>query len=131
MSMANTPAHAEKWTRFIAARAEFPHGGRLVEAFRAGKITRLCDCGCNSFDIAVPDGAATPLCGPGKYGSVFQLDFKLRDDEGTLSFCVFVDERGHLEGIDVDYCANSFPMPEAPVVQEPPIDVVVSSALDI
>jgi len=55
--MSNTLARASKWTHFLASRAEFPAGERLLAAFHAGKITRLCDCGCDSFDIEIPEGA--------------------------------------------------------------------------
>ena len=127
--MGNSVAKATHWTAFLAARPEFPLGDRLLDAFRAGQITRLCDCGCNTFDITVPEGTV-PLTSPGASGSVFELSFQV-EDSGSLEFVLFVDRRGQFSGIEVDYCANSYPVPEAPVVKEPPYHVHISPALEV
>jgi hypothetical protein len=129
--MSNSPAKAAKWTEFVAGRPEFPVGDRLRAAFRAGKITRLCDCGCNSFDIDVPPGTAEPIASAGHYRLVFELEFRTEGNDGTLGFLVFANEEGQLAGIDVEYCANSFPLPDEPMVKEPPYHVCVSVALPV
>lgn len=101
-----------------------------MAAFAAARITRLCDCGCNSFDIEVPDAAnVEPITEPGSGGCVFNLDFHTSDDAASLSLFVFVDRRGHFSGLDVDYCGNSFPVPEDIRLLEPPYHVHSSSGL--
>ena len=122
--MSNTLARASKWTHFLASRAEFPAGDRLLAAFHAGKVTRLCDCGCNSFDIEIPEGAVTPLAQPGTSGgSILELEFKTSEEQRTLEVIVLVGANGHLAGIEVDYCANSYPVPDEPILVEPPYHV--------
>ena len=130
--MSNNLARASKWIHFLASRVEFPAGERLLAAFHAGKVTRLCDCGCNSFDIEIPDGTVAPLVQPGATGStIFELDFQTTEEQRTLEFIVFVGNNGHLSGIEVDYCANSYPVPDEPILVEPPYHVRASSALAI
>jgi hypothetical protein len=127
--MSNTLARASKWTHFLASRVEFPAGERLLAAFHAGKVTWLCDCGCNSFDI---EGAVAPLAQPGAHGgSIFELEFQTTDEQRTLEFIVFVGSNGHLAGIEVDYCANSYPVPDEPILVEPPYHVRASADLAI
>ena len=128
----NSLARASKWVHFLASRAEFPAGARLLAAFHAGKVTRLCNCGCNSFDIQVLEGKVAPIAQPGATGgAVFELEFQTAEAQRTLGFIVFVDANGHLAGIDVDYCANSYPVPDEPVLIEPPYHVRASNALAI
>jgi hypothetical protein len=130
--MSNSLARASKWAKFLASRAEFPAGDRLLAAFHAGKVTRLCDCGCNSFDIEVPEDAVAPLAKPGATsGSVFELEFQTSEEQRTLEFIVLVGANGQLSGIEVDYCANSYPVPEEPILVEPPYHVRSSAALAI
>jgi hypothetical protein len=120
--MPNSAEHARRWTEFLAMRSEIRNGWRLSEHFRAGRITRLCDCGCNSYEIeVVPEQGLLPLVGPSNHrGSVFQLEFRTRDESRTVGLSVFADERGYLSGIDVDCSGNAFPMMESPQLIEPP-----------
>jgi len=129
--MKNSAAVAAKWTEFIAVRAEFPAAHRLRDAFWAGTITRLCDCGCNSFNLKVPDGAGVEaLTKPGAAGAIFDMSFRTSDDQKTLDLIIFVDERGHLSGIDIDYCSNAFPVPDQLTLVEPPFHVRLSRSVD-
>jgi hypothetical protein len=128
--MRNTAEIASKWVDFLANRPEFPAGSRFLAAFKAGRISRLCDCGCNSFDVDVPsDSSVEPLTKPGRYGAVFEIDFRTTEENATLEFVVFVGANGHLAGVNVDYCANTFPVPEAPCLIEPPYHVRSSESL--
>ena len=128
--MNNSEARASRWVRFLAARSEFPAGARFVAAFEAGRITHLCDCGCNSFEIAVPaDSSVEPLAIPGPPGSVFELEFRTCEETGSLQFSVLVGEDGHFSGLDVEYCGNALPVPEEVRLVEPPYHYRVSSAL--
>ena len=133
--MPNDRSKAARWTEFIAERSEFPAGGRLLAAFHAGRITRICDCGCNAFELEMPeDTTVDPLSNPGTSGAVFELSFTAIDDDKpteqkSLEFILFVDKRGHFTGIEVDFCGNSYPVPERVSIQEPPYHVRCSSEI--
>ena len=123
--MSNGFAHSRKWTEFIASRPEFRPGQALAEQFAAGEVTRLCDCGCNSYDFRLPPGAGVaPLAPPSEHGGcAFELEFQTSERSKTVSFTLFLDKDGNLAGLDVDYCANSFPMPQHVDLVEPPFHV--------
>ena len=123
--MNNSDALALKWTEFVASRPEFSCGDLLVRHFSAGDITRLCDCGCNSYDVNVRHNSdLPPLVPPSeKGGCAFELEFNTDEWGKTVSFTLFVDKDGYLAGLDVDYCANTFAMPENPQLSEPPFHV--------
>lgn len=123
--MSNAHSLARRWTELIAKRPEFSCGELLLRQFSAGAITRLCDCGCNSYDIAVPrDKDLPPLVEAGERGGfVFQLEFNTNEPGKTVGFTLFVDKDGYLAVLDVDCCGNSFPMPENPTLSEPPFHV--------
>ena len=120
----NSAEKARLWTEFMAARKEFPRSALLLEHFNAGTITRICDCGCNSYDVTVPhDSRLTPLLPAkehGRGGCVLSMAFKLSDSQDSLEFDVFADSHGYLAGIDVSCSANSSPVPEKPHLVEPP-----------
>lgn len=124
--MTNTVEKAAYWTQFTAYRSELRSGPLLLEHFKAGKITRLCYCGCNSYDIEVPAdvGLAPLLPESGRGGCAFELEFYTGEENRTIGISVFVTDRGYLAGIDVDYCANSYPMPDVPTIVEPPFNVI-------
>lgn len=125
--MINDIARAQHWTSFLASRAYIPSSDLLLAHFAAGRVTRLCDCGCNSYEISVaPAERLKPLSAPSATGGcVLSLAFKVsgRDDNETLEFGVHVDTRGYLSGLDVDFCANSFPVPDAITLIEPPFHI--------
>lgn len=132
--MANTPNTAARWVEFVASHLASPVGAKLRAAFQAGKITRLCDCGCNAFEFAVPEEAGVPtIATTGGYGSVCEMSFEASEphsaERKSLEFIVFADQRGHFAGIEVDFCGNSYPVPEGLVIHEPPYHVHCSSAL--
>jgi hypothetical protein len=123
----NSEEKARLWTEFMAARKEFPRSMLLMEHFNAGTITRICDCGCNSYDIKVPnDFGLAPLLPAkehGRGGCVLSMAFKLSGRDDCLEFDVFADAHGYLAGIDVSCNANSAPVPDKPRVVEPPYHV--------
>lgn len=134
--MPSSEATAARWTEFIAARPEFPVGRNLLAAFRAGTISSLCDCGCHAFELHVPeDLPSLRIAHPGDVGSVFELSFEVTaggppGGKGSLELAVFADRRGHFAGMDVDFCANSYPVPEKMVLAERPYHVHSSPAFD-
>ena len=104
---------AEKWVEFLASCADVPFRSTLREHFRAGRITRLCDCGCNSFDLEVPAGTLLPpLCPPSEHGGMFfEIVFESNDGR-DVDFLLFADSRGYLLGIDVTSGeSNEGPLP--------------------
>jgi len=134
LRLANTPATAARWVEFIASHPAFPAGAKLRAAFGAGKITRLCDCGCNAFEFELPEGTnVSPLVQAGGYSSICEISFQASEPESTdlksMDFILFADKRGHFAGIEVDFCGNSFPVPEGVVIHEPPYHVRCSSEL--
>lgn len=123
--MPNSPEHARWWTEFVAGRGEIRNGPLILEHFKAGHITRICDCGCNSYDIEVAPNERLPPLVPSseRGGMVFQMEFHTNEVDRTLSISLFVDKRGYLSGIDVDLSGNAFPVPEFLQLKEPPFHV--------
>jgi hypothetical protein len=110
--MANTEATAARWVAILAQRAELPFAAELPAHFSHARITRLCDCGCNSFDCTVPPEASLrPLFGTGRDLPSFEVAFA-GDGGDPIDVIVYADERGHLSGIDVHLgLSNHAPMP--------------------
>jgi hypothetical protein len=104
--MTNSEAKAKAWIERLANEPAIPFGSWLRAHFRAGKITRLCDCGCNSFDVEIPEGVSLePISEPGKSGKFFEIVYE-SNAETKVAFLIFVDARGYLSGIDVT-CGES------------------------
>jgi hypothetical protein len=112
--MANTKQKAAAWVEFVAKNPAVPFRDQLPQHFSAGHITRLCDCGCNSFELEIPPGTELkPLCAPSSTrGKFFEVAFE-SDAGAELAFLFFADQRGYLTGIDVT-CggANHAPVPD-------------------
>jgi hypothetical protein len=100
----------------------------IQQHFDAGTISRLCDCGCQSFDLAIPtDTVLEPLMPASSHGGcALDLGYYISDatePRRFVSVMIFVDARGYLSGIDVDHQANSSDMPHQVDVQEPPFHI--------
>jgi hypothetical protein len=123
--MKNTASIARKWTEFLASRPELKAGPTLLAQFLAGDITRLCDCGCNGYEFKLRSGSSVaPLAPPTEKGCVaFQMAFQTETPETSVELLLFVDSSGNLAGLDVDFCGNTCPMPEAVSLVEPPYHV--------
>jgi hypothetical protein len=121
----NDANKARHWTEFLGGRKEIPASERLLQQFNAGTITRICDCGCNSYDLSVPkDSGLEPLLpARGRGGCAGTLEFRLGNREGSIEFDVFVDAHGYLAGVDVSFNANSEAMPDSLQILEPPYQV--------
>jgi hypothetical protein len=126
--MSNDAATAEKWVSFVASRPYLTGAAPILDHFRAGSISRLCDCGCESFDLTVaPVPTLAPLV-PASVGGgcILSLGFYLAEpaeSRRTVEIDVFADDRGFLAGIDVSYCSNSAPMPSEVNLVEPPFQI--------
>jgi hypothetical protein len=125
--MLNTADTAARWTRYLASRGYVPRAHLIQQHFSSGKISRLCDCGCQSFDLAIAaDVPLEPLLPASERGGcALALSFHVagQPERDFVDIRIFVDARGYLSGIDVDYCANSSPMPEDVALIEPPFHI--------
>jgi hypothetical protein len=126
--MTNGPARAEFWKKFVVSRCGYPAPERLREQLADAEFFDFCDCGCNSFGVKVASGVQPLVRSGGGYGSVYTADFKLRD-ERTLEIILFADETGNLVFIEVDCCANSYPVPEIIGADEEPFHTWGSEGL--
>jgi hypothetical protein len=91
----------------------------------------FCACGCNSFAVKVLPGVAplteareNPSSG---YGAIHTADFKMTDGR-TLEVALFADDSGNLVYVEVDCCANSYPVPDDPDVEAKPFPDVDGEA---
>src|SRR5438067_10019594 len=95
--MSNGPHKAAFWAEFIPAHCQFPDPELLRHHFQHASFTDFCDCGCNNFAVVIPPGVelpplTSPHTGPGHVA--------------------FFDTRGYLDYVEVDCCANSYPVPD-------------------
>ena len=126
--MSNGPHRAQFWAEFIPSHCQFPDAALLRTHFAAGSFGEFCDCGCNSFRVVIPaEMSLQPLIAAddSRRGHVafFECDFRLADSDRTLEIILFADARGYVDYVEVDSCANSYPVPEVIRVQEPPYHV--------
>ena len=127
-SMTNGPARAEFWEAFVVARCGYPAPERLRSQLAGAEFSDFCDCGCNSFAVKAPPGIE-PLVEPGRgYGAVYAADFRL-SDQRTLEIILFADESGNLVFIEVDCCANSYPVPDTIEADEAPFHTWAAQGL--
>lgn len=127
-AMINGPVTAHRWTQFLASRTYVPKSAQLLAQFAHGEITRFCQCGCNSYDLRVaPDVWLEPLMpASDRSGCALELAFytaEQSEPKRTVEINLYIDSNGYFAGIDVDYCGNSAPMPEHPVLIEPPFHI--------
>jgi hypothetical protein len=130
--MPNSPARAEFWKEFVVNRCDYPAPERLREQLAGAVFSDFCECGCNSFAVEVPAGVA-PLvlaCNdpPGAHRAFYTADFKMPDGK-TLETILFADERGYLVFIEVDCCANSYPVPDDIKVEAKPFRIWAAKSL--
>ena len=92
------------------------------------EFSEFCDCGCNSFAVRAPAGVEPLVPSDGEYGAIYTEDFKLRDGR-TLEIVLFADESGNLVFVEVDCCANSYPVPQDIEVDEAPFQTWESRQL--
>ena len=125
------PQRLAFWVEFIVQRSGFPAPQRLAEQFAAATFTEFCDCGCNSFAVAIPsDATLQPIAtSAGGYGAVFESCFRLAPSDKSLEIILFADAPGHLSYVEIDCNGNSEPVPESIQVSGAPYHVHASEAL--
>ncbi|HTI88880.1 MAG TPA: hypothetical protein VL966_19935 [Alphaproteobacteria bacterium] len=129
--MAEVVDRAAFWAEFICERCRFPDPERLRAQFAVARFSDFCDCGCNSFAVSVPSEANVPRIAAKSQrdpGMVFEAYFTL-PDEKTLEIILFADRSGNLSYVEIDCCANAYPVPEEIEADDAPFHVYVSAAL--
>ena len=128
--MPNGPARAEFWKDFVASRCDFPAVDRLRAQLAKAEFGDFCECGCNSFAVKASEDAPPlmpPGGGPGHW-AIYTADFKMAD-ERTLEIILFANETGHLDYIEVNCCANSYPVPDVIEADDQPFHTWASQRL--
>lgn len=127
--MRNCPSHIEHWTRTLLNRSNYPAPKRLAAQFEAATITRLCECGCNSFDVEIEGaGGLPPLAARGVGGMFFEAVFALSDGR-QIELLLFCDGKGNLASVDVQCQGNTEPVPDSPEIGSEPFHVYSSDKL--
>lgn len=122
--MVNNQQRAEFWKEFICTKCQFPAPERLRTQFAHAELSEFCDCGCNSFKVTVrEDAGVEPIATDGKYGTVFEASFRLAENNWSLEIFLFADDAGNLAYVEVNCCANSYPIPDVVSVKGPPYHV--------
>jgi hypothetical protein len=102
---------------------------RLAAHFDAAIITRVCECGCNSFDVQIESAEnLLPLTSKGDGGMFFEADFALRDGR-QIEVLVFCDGEGKLSGVDVQCQGNTEAVPDSPEFENGPFHVYISDRI--
>ncbi len=124
----NSSATAAFWIEFLLKECQFPNPAALRKHLENAEFSEFCECGCNSFKVKTASGSE-PIADPGKYGMVFEANFYLKEEGKTLEVALFTGESGCVEYVEVDCCANSYPVPEVIEVKGAPYHVNASGAL--
>jgi hypothetical protein len=126
----NSEQTAKRWMTFLLGRSEYPGKNRLAAAFNRGHVGRICDCGCNSFDVEYSGSESVlPISTPGTRGAVFQISFRDAHTSGELEIRVSSDTQGRFDGLDVEFKGNSHPVPDILELVDPPEYVHASESL--
>lgn len=129
--MANNLKKAEWWKEFILSRCQYPSPEILRAQFDAANLVEFCECGCNSFKVEKRSGETPPaLARGGGYGGIFEAAFKVANSEdGTMEIILFAGEDGNLAYVEIDYCTNTFPVPDLFSLEEVPYHVHASAVI--
>lgn len=108
--MKNDLTQATKWLKFIYD-LDIPDKNEFKKHIFAGKVINLCDCGCNSFELEVPDEVNLEPIAQGS-GLLFEAAFNT-NKEDVVDILVFTDQRGYLSGVEITYgFTGHTPLPE-------------------
>ena len=120
----NNQERAKFWVDIICDKGGYSKPEELKEQFNSSKFSEFCDCGCNSFKVEVDKKEnIKPIAKTGKYGAIFECNFNLEEDNKTLEIVLFADKDGYLAYVEVDCCANSYPVPEVIKIKGEPFHV--------
>lgn len=121
--MTNSENTIQNWIMLLSSHTCVPFGPDLRQHFEAGEISRICDCGCNSFDIQIPECVELePLVppNPARHGGAAFCEIVLSTKTGIEVCCIFfADSRGFLSGVDItNGVSNHAEMPEDVEISE-------------
>ena len=127
------PTEADKriaayWLEVLVSKAGFPDQDALRLHLHGVRISSCCPCGCNTFDLAVAEGV-NPLVAAGRSGLIFEANFREVGSDRPLDILLFVDEHGHASCVEVDYCVNSYPVPEHLEIEDAPFHTYIHPCL--
>ncbi len=121
---------AAHWLQVLVSRAGFPDQEALTSHLRDANISSCCACGCNTFNLAVAEGVK-PLVAAGAYRMIFEADFREVGSDRTLDILLFANELGHASCVEVDYCVNSYPVPEHLQIEDVPFYTFIHPSLAV
>ena len=107
---------AKAWVELLRSQP-IPKQEVFQKHIDAATISSLCDCGCNSFTLSIPNSTVLPELQSGN-GLYSELAFNTNQDD-NLNILIFTDNRGYLGSVDVTYGAsNHAPIPDNLVVKD-------------
>jgi hypothetical protein len=122
--MSNNAQRARFWIDIICSRCHYPAPERLRAQFEAAELSDFCACGCNSFGVSLLNPEISPVCGPhSRYGAFFEASFYTSELGKNIEIILFADESGHLKFVEVNFCANAFPVPDDIRISDEPFFV--------
>lgn len=131
LKVTNDLSRAIFWQKFILQRCNFPKPEALAKQYENADLFDFCSCGCNSFGVRIRSGASiAPLASVASYGLIFEANFHLTGEQKTLEILLFAGGSGNLEYVEIDCCANSFPVPDAIQVDDSPYHLFVHESLN-
>ncbi len=118
------------WKEFICNECEFPCQQNLRRVFENAEFYEFCECGCNSFSVRFKNiECIEPIATKGSNGAVFEANFYLEEEGKTLEIILLADEDGYLNYVEIDCCANAYPVPEIIKVRGRPFHIYTSDSL--
>ena len=117
--MPNGPVRAEFWKEFVTSRCKYPAADRLRAQLAAAEFFDFCECGCNSFAVKATRDAPPLVLPGGGVGAIYTADFRMADSR-TLEIILLTDETGNLAYVEIDCCANAYPVPDVVEVEGEP-----------
>lgn len=125
--MAISAQRLEFWKDVICTRCCFPAPRALRAQFAHATLHDFCPCGCVSFAVTVEDGAPVrPIAKPGNPGLAHEAGFYTDPEGMPLDILLFVDERGNLSYVEIDCCANAYPVPDDVALCPEPYNIATS-----
>ncbi len=122
--MPNDVKRAKFWIEIICSRCQYPAPEKLRAQFDAAELSDFCDCGCNSFGVKLSNSKVAPICLPSsRYGTYFEASFHTGDSGKDIDIILFSDAAGYLKFVEIDYCANAFPVPDEITLSDQPFFV--------
>ena len=124
----NSLQKAKFWKEFIYTKCNFPNIKNLRNHFENAHFSEFCECGCNSFKVEVNrEKVQTPLAKRYQHArAIFEACYTLEVEEKSLEIVLHTDKDGYLSYVNVDCCANTFPVPDIIKIKDKPYNEYIS-----